>query len=72
MDRFDSLIDLSRKNNNVLKAIDIINMELLMEIPFSFVFLLYKKDILLENNIRFNEKFRYAEDTALMAESKRA
>ena len=47
----------------VLKGIDIINMELLMEIPFSFVFLLYKKHILLENNIRFNEEFRYAEDT---------
>ena len=63
VDRFDSLIDLSRKNNKVLKAIDIINLELLMEIPFSFVFLLYKKDILLENNIRFNEEFRYVEDT---------
>ena len=63
MDRFDSIIDLSRKNNNVLKAADIINLELLMQIPFSFVFLLYKKDILLENNIKFNEEFRYAEDT---------
>ena len=63
VDRFDSIIDLSRKNNKVIKATDIINLELLMEIPFSFVFLLYKKDILLENNIRFNEEFRYAEDT---------
>ena len=63
VDRFDSIIDLSRKNSNVIKAVDIINLELLMEIPFSFVFLLYKKDKLLENNIRFNEEFRYAEDT---------
>lgn len=63
VDRFDPIIDLSRKSNNVLKGIGIINMELLMEIPFSFVFLLYKKHILLENNIRFNEEFRYAEDT---------
>ena len=63
VDRFDPIIDLSRKNSNVIKAVDIINMELLMEIPFSFVFLMYKKDILIENDIRFNEEFRYGEDT---------
>lgn len=63
VDRFDPLIDLSRENNNVIKSVDIINLELLMKIPFSFVFLLYKKDILDENNIKFNEEFRYGEDT---------
>lgn len=34
-----------------------------MKIPFSFVLLLYKKDIILKNNIRFNEEFDYGEDT---------
>lgn len=63
VDRFDSLIELSRKSNNVIKSTDIINLEMLMEIPFSFVFLLYKKEIILKNNIRFNEEFNYAEDT---------
>lgn len=63
VDRFDPLIGLSIKNNNVVKAIDIINLEILMEIPFSFVFLLYKKDIIMENEIKFNEEFRYGEDT---------
>ena len=63
VDRFDPLVELSIKNNHVVKAVDIINLELLMKIPFSFVFLLYKKDIIQNNNIKFNEEFRYAEDT---------
>ena len=63
VDRFDPLLDLSRKTGNIIKAVDIINLELLMKIPFSFVLLLYKKDIILKNNIRFNEEFDYGEDT---------
>ena len=63
VDRFDPLVELSIKNGHVIKAVDIINLELLMKIPFSFVFLLYKKDIILNNDIKFNEEFRYAEDT---------
>ena len=63
VDRFDPLIDLSRKTGNVIKAVDIINLEMLMQIPFSFVLMLYKKDIILKNNIGFNEEFNYGEDT---------
>ena len=62
-DRFDPIIELSIRNNHLIKATEIINLEMLMEIPFSFVLLLYKKEIVLENNIRFNEQFNYAEDT---------
>lgn len=63
VNRFDDIVKLSRENNYVIKAVDIIELELLMQIPFSFVLLLYKKDIILKNKIRFNEEFRYAEDT---------
>lgn len=49
--------------NNIIKSNDLIRLELLMQIPFSFVLLLYKKDILLKNKIKFNEDFRYGEDT---------
>ncbi|MBQ2961730.1 glycosyltransferase family 2 protein [Methanobrevibacter sp.] len=63
VDRFDPIIELSIRNDHVLKATDMINMEMLMEIPFSFVLLLYKKEIILKNNIRFNEEFNYGEDT---------
>ena len=63
VDRFDPLIDLSRKTGNVIKAVDIINLEMIMQIPFSFVLMLYKKDIILKNNIGFNEEFNYGEDT---------
>ena len=34
-----------------------------MEIPFSFFLMLYKKEIILNNDIRFNEEFNYGEDT---------
>ena len=62
VDRFDSIIELSIRNNHLIKATEIINLEMLMEIPFSFVLLLYKKEIVLENNIRFNEQFNYLND----------
>lgn len=63
VDSFDPLIELAGKKNYVVNADDIINLELLMQIPFSFVFLLYKKELILDKNIRFNEEFRYGEDT---------
>ena len=63
VDRFDSIIELSIRNNHIIKATDIINLEMLMEIPFSFVLMLYKKEIILNNDIRFNEEFNYGEDT---------
>ena len=63
VDRFDSIIELSIRNNHIIKATDIINLEMLKEIPFSFVLMLYKKEIILNNDIRFNEEFNYGEDT---------
>lgn len=63
VDRFDPIIELSIRNNHIIKATDIINLEMLMEIPFSFVLMLYKKEIILNNDIRFNEEFNYGEDT---------
>ena len=63
VDSFDSIIELSIRNNHVIKATDMINLEMLMQIPFSFVLMLYKKEIIFKNNIRFNEEFNYGEDT---------
>ena len=63
VDRFDPLIEFSRKNHYIVKAKDMIDLELMMKIPFSFVLLLYKRDIILNNNLRFNEDYRYGEDT---------
>lgn len=63
VDRFDSLLFLARKNNWIIKASDLIELELLMRIPFSFVFLIYDKEIIINNNIQFNENYKYGEDT---------
>ncbi|WP_409200093.1 glycosyltransferase family 2 protein [Methanobrevibacter sp. DSM 116169] len=51
------------KNNQILKSIDLIKLELEMKIPFSFTQILYKTSILKENNIKFNETYKYGEDT---------
>ena len=42
---------------------DLIKSELLMRIPLSFTQLIYNKEILNKNNLRFNESLFYGEDT---------
>ena len=42
---------------------DLIKLEMLMEIPFYFVQLMYKKDTVNKHNIRFSEGKSYGEDT---------
>lgn len=55
---YDSIKDL-----NLIDSDELIKLELDMRIPFSFVELMYKKDILDKNSIRFNENISYGEDT---------
>lgn len=50
-------------NEEVLKTVDFIKLELKMEIPFNFVQLSYKRDILINNNLKFNSDINYGEDT---------
>lgn len=47
----------------VLKTADFIELELKMEIPFNFVQLSYKRDIIIDNNLKFNSDINYGEDT---------
>ena len=63
INRFDTLLLLAKENNGLVKATDLIKLELTMQIPFSFVFLIYDKQIILENELWFNEDYNYAEDT---------
>lgn len=63
VDRFDSLLKLAKENKGIVKAEDLIKLELEMKIPFSFVLLIYDKEIILNNELKFNEKYRYGEDT---------
>ncbi|ADC46909.1 glycosyl transferase GT2 family [Methanobrevibacter ruminantium M1] len=63
VDKYDGLIHLARKNKGIVRAKDLINLELLMKIPFSFVLLIYDKEIILNNSLEFNEDYRYGEDT---------
>lgn len=55
---YDSIKDL-----DLIDSDEFIKLELDMKIPFSFVELMYKKDILDKNSIRFNENINYGEDT---------
>ncbi len=63
VERYDYLIKLARENKGIINANDLIELELLMKIPFSFVLLIYDKEIILENDIYFNEDYKYGEDT---------
>ena len=69
-----SLIQLVKKENdvvskpyvyskNVLSTKEFIEMELKMQIPFNFVQLMYKTDIIKKNSIRFPSDYVYGEDT---------
>lgn len=69
-----SLIQLVKKQGNttsqpqvysqdIISARDFIEMELKMEIPFNFVQLMYKADIIKNNSIRFSSDYIYGEDT---------
>lgn len=75
-----SLIQLIKRENyatskphvytqDVISARKFIEMELKMEIPFSFVQLMYKADIIKDNSVEFSTEYVYGEDTyfALMA-----
>lgn len=68
-----SLIQLVKKDGNTtskphvysqdtISAKEFIEMELKMEIPFSFVQLMYKSDIIRNNSIKFSSKYVYGED----------
>lgn len=50
-------------NRETVSADNLIKLELLMEIPFSFVELIYKKELIEKYNIQFNENSIYGEDT---------
>ncbi|MBR0270951.1 MAG: glycosyltransferase family 2 protein [Methanobrevibacter sp.] len=69
-----SLIQMIKKDNEKLsnphvydvdeiKAKDFIKLELGMEVPFNFVQLSYKTDIIRKNNLRFREDISYGEDS---------
>ena len=68
-----SLIQMVKKDGNTtskphvysqdyISAKEFIAMELRMEIPFSFVQLMYKSDIIKNNSIRFSSDYIYGED----------
>lgn len=63
VNRFDSLLSLAKEKKGLIKSSDLIRMELTMEIPFSFVFLIYDKKIISDNELWFNEDYDYGEDT---------
>lgn len=46
-----------------MKTEDFIKLELEMKIPFNFVQLSYKRDIIVKNNLKFREDVSYGEDT---------
>lgn len=75
-----SLIQLVKKDGDItssphvyqqedISAKEFIEMELKMQIPFNFVQLMYKSDIIKNNSIKFSRDYIYGEDTyfALMA-----
>ncbi|OWT33403.1 hypothetical protein BGI41_02605 [Methanobrevibacter sp. 87.7] len=59
----------SIKNLDLIDSDEFIKLELNMSIPFSFVELMYKKDILDKYSIRFNENINYGEDTEFALKS---
>ena len=50
-------------SHNIIQAKEFIEKELKMEIPFNFVQLMYKSDIIKDNSIEFPLEFIYGEDT---------
>lgn len=69
-----SLIQLVKKEGGVISnphiysqdcisTKEFIEMELKMQIPFNFVQLMYKSDIIKKNSIKFSQKYIYGEDT---------
>jgi len=61
VDRFDSLFKIAKENGNYIKGTDLINLITLVKIPFCHVFLIYDKEIIIENNLRFNEMYSFGE-----------
>ena len=50
-------------SQDVIPTREFIKMELKMEIPFNFVQLIYKADIIKDNSIKFSSDYVYGEDT---------
>ncbi|MDR3063575.1 MAG: glycosyltransferase [Methanobrevibacter sp.] len=57
------------EENKIISTQDLIKLELEMKIPFSFTQILYKTSILKENNLLFDEKHSYGEDTEFALKS---
>ncbi len=60
-DSYDDIRDFARKNNRIINSSDLIKFILNMDIPFCFNLLIYKKEIILKNNIFFDEDLDYNE-----------
>lgn len=58
MDSYNSIRD-----KDILTSKDLIKLEMLMEIPFYFVQIMYKKEIIEQYHIEFDESKIYGEDT---------
>lgn len=50
-------------SQNIVSTKEFIEMELKMQIPFNFVQLMYKTDIIKKNSIKFSSEYIYGEDT---------
>ena len=59
----DKLINMDNYSKDLISTDEFIRMELNMEITFNFFQLMYKKDIIDKNNVRFSEGVVYGEDT---------
>ena len=59
----DKLVSLDTYPQDVISAHDFIEMELKMQITFNFFQLMYRSDIIKDNNIRFTPGTVYGEDT---------
>ena len=59
----DKIINLDNYSKDLISTDEFIRMELNMEITFNFFQLMYKKDIIDKNNVRFSEGVVYGEDT---------
>ena len=59
----DKLTNLDTYSKDVISTEEFVKMELNMEITFNFFQLMYKTDIINDNNIRFSEGIVYGEDT---------
>jgi hypothetical protein len=59
----DKMTSLDTFSQDVISAYDLIKMELNMQITFNFFQLMYKADIIKDNNVRFTPGIVYGEDT---------